>query len=152
MLLRECVTCMIPLVERGHVDVVDKLRPEFFSHVIHLGSAVSGTLASGLGPIDVMAALSPASTVVGIPRAAAMQAVAALEDDRRAIYGGCVGYFSAAGEAAMYIAIRTAVVKDHTLYVQAGAGIVAGSDVASEYAEMQSKVNAILEAASASRA
>ena len=119
---------------------------ERYSHVMHIVSSVTGTLAEDQGPMDVLAACFPAGTVSGAPKVRAMEIIDDLEPSRRGVYAGAVGYVDFSGTLDTCIAIRTMVVTDKTAYVQAGAGIVADSDPAREYEETQSKAAALRQA------
>jgi anthranilate synthase component 1 len=119
---------------------------ERYSHVMHIVSSVAGTLAAEQGPMDVLAACFPAGTVSGAPKVRAMEIIDELEPTRRGIYAGAVGYVDFTGTLDTCIAIRTMVVRDGTIYVQAGAGIVADSDPAKEYDETRNKAQALREA------
>jgi anthranilate synthase component 1 len=105
----------------GSVDVTDKFFIERYSQVMHIVSNVEGELAQGRDALDALIAGFPAGTVSGAPKVRAMQIIDELEKEKRGIYAGCVGYFSAAGEMDTCIVLRTAIVKDGTMYVQAGA-------------------------------
>jgi len=131
----------------GSVDVTDKFFIERYSQVMHIVSNVEGDLAEGRDALDALVAGFPAGTVSGAPKVRAMQIVDELEKEKRGIYAGCVGYFSAAGEMDTCIVLRTAIVKDGIMYVQAGAGIVADSDPASEQQECINKAKALFRAA-----
>jgi anthranilate synthase component 1 len=135
------------VAEIGSVEVTDQFFLEHYSHVMHIVSNVEGDLSPGKDAIDALVAGFPAGTVSGAPKVRAMEIIHELEADRRGIYAGCVGYFSAAGDMDTCIVLRTAVVKDGTMYVQAGAGIVADSDPASEQAECIAKARALFRAA-----
>jgi len=130
----------------GTVDVVDFMRVERYSHVMHLVSTVFGELAPGRDALDVFDATFPAGTVSGAPKLRAMEIIEALEPTRRNLYAGTVGYLDAAGDMDMAIAIRTAVLHQGRAYVQAGAGLVADSDPATEQAECENKAAAVLRA------
>lgn len=132
--------------EPGTVDVVDFMRVERYSHVMHLVSTVFGTVRPGLDALDVFDATFPAGTVSGAPKPRAMEIIEALEPCRRNLYAGTVGYVDAAGDMDMAIAIRTAVLHQGRAYVQAGAGLVADSDAATEQAECEHKAAAVLRA------
>ncbi len=132
--------------EIGTVSVPRYASVEKFSHVQHLVSEVRGRLADGRGAADALAACFPAGTLTGAPKIRAMELVDALEAVRRGIYGGAVGYFDAAGNCDLAIAIRTAVVEQGLWRVQAGAGIVADSVAEKEYAEAEAKAAAIFRA------
>ena len=135
----------------GTVDVTDQFFVERYSHVMHIVSNVEGKLSDGRDALDALAAGFPAGTVSGAPKVRAMQIIDELEKEKRGLYAGCVGYFSAAGEMDSCIVLRTALIKDGTMYVQAGAGIVADSDPASEQAECINKAKALFRAAEEAR-
>ncbi|MDQ5972837.1 MAG: anthranilate synthase component [Actinomycetota bacterium] len=135
--------------EPGSVSVVDFMSVERYSHVMHLVSTVTGTLADGRTAYDVLAATFPAGTLSGAPKPRAMAIIDELEPLRRGLYGGCVGYFDFAGNLDAAIAIRTALIKDGTAYVQAGAGLVADSVPATEADECSNKAAAVLRAIAA---
>lgn len=130
----------------GSVDVVDFMSVERYSHVMHIVSTVVGTVTEGRSAFDVLAACFPAGTLSGAPKPRAMEIIEGLEPTRRGLYGGCVGYLDFAGDADTAIAIRTALVLDGTVHVQAGAGIVADSDPAAEDDECRNKAMAVLRA------
>jgi anthranilate synthase component 1 len=119
---------------------------ERYSHVMHIVSSVVGELAPDQGPLDVLAACFPAGTVSGAPKVRAMEIIDALEPTRRGVYAGAVGYLDFSGNLDTCIAIRTMVAQTDTIYVQAGAGIVADSDPATEYEETRDKAQALREA------
>jgi anthranilate synthase component 1 len=133
----------------GSVDVSGFMRVERYSHVMHLVSTVFGRLLPGRTAFDVLRATFPAGTVSGAPKPRAMEIIEALEPHRRNLYAGTVGYFDAGGDMDMAIAIRTAVLHGGSAYVQAGAGVVADSDPASEQAECENKAAAVLRAVAA---
>ena len=135
----------------GSVAVVDFMSVERYSHVMHLVSTVTGTIAEGRTAYDVLAATFPAGTLSGAPKPRAMAIIDELEPVRRGLYGGCVGYIDFAGNLDTAIAIRTALIKDGTAYVQAGAGIVADSVPESEAAECANKAAAVLRAVAAAQ-
>jgi anthranilate synthase component 1 len=135
----------------GTVNVTDQFFIERYSHVMHIVSNVEGMLAKDRDALDALAAGFPAGTVSGAPKVRAMQIIDDLEKEKRGLYAGCVGYFSAAGEMDSCIVLRTALIKDGTMYVQAGAGIVADSDPASEQAECINKAKALFRAADEAR-
>jgi anthranilate synthase component 1 len=130
----------------GSVEVVDFMSIERYSHVMHIVSTVVGKLAPGRSSFDVLAACFPAGTLSGAPKPRAMEIIEELEPTRRGLYGGVVGYLDFAGELDTAIAIRTALVRDGVAYVQAGAGIVADSDPATEDQECRNKAAAVLRA------
>jgi len=131
----------------GSVRVTEKMVIERYSHVMHIVSNVEGRIAPGLDAIDVFRASFPAGTVTGAPKVRAMQIIDELEPVKRGIYSGAVGYIGFNGDMDVAIAIRTAVLKDRRLHVQAAAGIVADSDPRAEWQETQHKARAILRAA-----
>ncbi|MBO0656554.1 anthranilate synthase component I [Streptomyces triculaminicus] len=132
--------------EPGSVEVVDFMSIERYSHVMHIVSTVTGRLAEGRTAFDVLTACFPAGTLSGAPKPRAMQIIEELEPTPRGLYGGCVGYLDFAGDSDTAIAIRTALLRDGTAYVQAGAGVVADSDPAAEDAECRNKAAAVLRA------
>ncbi|MEV4975827.1 anthranilate synthase component I [Streptomyces scopuliridis] len=132
--------------EPGTVEVVDFMSVERYSHVMHIVSTVTGRVAEGRGAFDVLTACFPAGTLSGAPKPRAMQIIDELEPTRRGLYGGCVGYLDFAGDSDTAIAIRTALLRDGTAYVQAGAGVVADSDPVSEDTECRNKAAAVLRA------
>ncbi|MDD9706101.1 anthranilate synthase component I [Seohaeicola sp. SP36] len=137
----------------GRVAKIGTVRPteqfiiERYSHVMHIVSNVVGELAEDQDALSAFFAGMPAGTVSGAPKVRAMQIIDELEPEKRGIYGGGVGYFSAGGDMDMCIALRTAIVKDQKLYIQAGGGVVYDSDPESEYQETVHKSNAIRRAA-----
>jgi anthranilate synthase component 1 len=135
----------------GSVHVVDFMSVERYSHVMHLVSTVTGTLAPGRSAYDVLAATFPAGTLSGAPKPRAMAIIDELEPLRRGLYGGAVGYIDFAGNLDAAIAIRTGLIKDGTAYVQAGAGIVADSVPESEADECANKAAAVLRAVAAAQ-
>ena len=130
----------------GTVEVIDLLKVERYSHVMHLVSTVVGEVSDGLSAIDVLRACFPAGTLSGAPKVRAMEIIEELEPTRRGLYGGIVGYVDVAGDMDTAIAIRTTVIRDGRAYVQAGAGIVADSDPAAEDDECRNKAAAVLRA------
>jgi anthranilate synthase component 1 len=131
----------------GTVQVTENMVVERYSHVMHIVSNVEGRLRPGLDAIAVLRATFPAGTVSGAPKVRAMEIIDELEPTRRGIYAGAVGYLGFDGNMDLAIAIRTAVIRDGTLFVQAGAGIVADSVPLSEWTETQNKARALLRAA-----
>jgi anthranilate synthase component 1 len=131
----------------GTVQVSDLMVIERYSHVMHIVSNVEGKLQAGLSALDVLKAAFPAGTLSGAPKVRAMEVIDELEPVKRGIYGGAIGYLGFNGDMDLAIAIRTAVIKDGHLHVQAGAGIVADSDPTSEWQETQNKARAVLRAA-----
>ncbi|MBX7465492.1 MULTISPECIES: anthranilate synthase component I [unclassified Streptomyces] len=132
--------------EPGSVEVVDFMSIERYSHVMHIVSTVTGRVAEGRTAFDVLTACFPAGTLSGAPKPRAMQIIEELEPGRRGLYGGCVGYLDFAGDSDTAIAIRTALLRDGTAYVQAGAGVVADSDPVAEDDECRNKAAAVLRA------
>jgi anthranilate synthase component 1 len=135
------------IAETGSVKVTEAFGVERYSHVMHIVSNVEGRLKPGLSALDVLKASFPAGTLSGAPKIRAMELIDELEPTERGIYGGAVGYLSFAGDMDVAIAIRTGVVKDQTLYVQAGAGVVADSVPELEWKECEAKARAVLRAA-----
>ena len=135
----------------GTVTVTDQFFVERYSHVMHIVSNVEGKLDPRHDALDALAAGFPAGTVSGAPKVRAMQIIDELEKEKRGLYAGCVGYFSAAGDMDSCIVLRTALVKDGHMYVQAGAGIVADSDPAAEQQECINKSKALFRAAEEAR-
>ena len=134
------------VVEIGTVKLTEKMIVERYSHVMHIVSNVTGTLKQGKNAFDVLAATFPAGTVSGAPKIRAMEIIDELEPVKRGIYAGAVGYISWSGNLDTAIAIRTAVIKDETLHIQAGAGIVYDSVPRSEWDETMNKGRAIFRA------
>jgi anthranilate synthase component 1 len=135
------------VAQTGTVKVTENMQVEHYSHVMHIVSNVDGKLKPGLNAMDVLRATFPAGTVSGAPKVRAMEIIDELEVSKRGIYAGAVGYLGFNGDMDLAIAIRTAVIKDGSLYVQAGAGIVADSLPQSEWIETQNKARALLRAA-----
>ena len=135
----------------GTVKVTDQFFVERYSQVMHIVSNVEGRLDPRRDALDALAAGFPAGTVSGAPKVRAMEIIDELEKEKRGLYAGCVGYFSAAGDMDSCIVLRTALVKDGRMYVQAGAGIVADSDPASEQQECINKAKALFRAAEEAR-
>ncbi len=132
----------------GTVKVTDSFFIERYSHVMHLVSNVEGKIRDGLDAIDALAAGLPAGTLSGAPKIRAMEIIDEFEKEKRgAVYAGAVGYFAADGSMATCIVLRTALVKDGTMYVQAGGGVVADSDPEAEFQETVNKAKALLTAA-----
>jgi anthranilate synthase component 1 len=134
------------VAEVGSVEVTERLVIERYSHVMHIVSNVRGTLAAGRDCFDAFRATFPAGTLSGAPKIRAMEIIEELEPVRRGVYGGAVGYFGFGGTMDTCIAIRTMLVKDGMVYVQAGAGIVADSDPEREHAECLNKARGMLQA------
>ncbi|MGE5648920.1 MAG: anthranilate synthase component I [Bacillota bacterium] len=135
------------IAETGSVKVTDKLVIEKYSHVQHIVSNVEGILKPELTNLDVLKATFPAGTLSGAPKVRAMELIDELEPIKRGIYGGACGYLSFGGEMDLAIAIRTGVIKDGMLYVQAAAGVVADSVPEMEWQETENKARAVLRAA-----
>ncbi len=131
----------------GSVRVTERMVIERYSHVMHIVSNVEGEIDGRRDAMDALRGAFPAGTVSGAPKVRAMQIIDELEPEKRGVYAGAIGYFSANGSMDTCIALRTAIVKDGTMHVQAGAGIVADSDPASEYEECLNKANALVRAA-----
>jgi anthranilate synthase component 1 len=131
----------------GSVRVKSNYEVEYYSHVMHIASQVEGDIRENLDAIDALVAGFPAGTVSGAPKIRAMELIDDMEPDRRGAYAGAVGYISVAGDLDTCIALRTAIVKDQTMHVQAGAGIVYDSDPEAEYEETQNKARALIRAA-----
>jgi anthranilate synthase component 1 len=131
----------------GSVEVTEKFAIERYSHVMHIVSNVEGQLDDGRDAIEALSAGFPAGTVSGAPKVRAMEIIDELEKDKRGIYGGCIGYFGASGEMDTCIVLRTSIVKDGQMYVQAGAGIVYDSQPDYEQAECVAKAKALFRAA-----
>ena len=136
------------ICKTGTVKVTEQMVVERYSHVMHITSNVTGQIKDGLDAIDVLRAAHPAGTLSGAPKIRAMQIIDELEPVKRGVYGGAVGYIGWNGDMDMAIAIRTGVIKDNSLYVQAGGGIVADSVPRLEWKETMNKARALLRAAS----
>ena len=134
------------IAEPGSVRVTENMKVERYSHVMHIVSNVEGKLKQGFGPLEVLKATFPAGTLSGAPKIRAMEIIDELEPVKRGVYGGAVGYIGFNGEMDTAIAIRTAVIRDGRLYVQAGAGVVADSVPALEWKETMNKARAIFTA------
>ncbi len=130
----------------GSVKVTEAFAVERYSHVMHIVSNVEGILNDGMTSMDVLKATFPAGTLTGAPKVHAMQIIDQLEPSKRGIYGGACGYLSFAGDMDIAIAIRTGIIKDGTLYVQAAAGVVADSVPELEWKETEAKARALLRA------
>jgi len=135
------------VAQNGTVKLTEKMIIERYSHVMHIVSNVEAELKPGLNAMDVLKATFPAGTVSGAAKVRAMEIIDELEPSKRGIYAGAVGYLGFNGDMDLAIALRTAVVKDNMLYVQAGAGIVADSVPDSEWMETLNKARAVLRAA-----
>lgn len=134
------------IAKPGSVKVTEAFVVERYSHVMHLVSNVEGILNDGMSNMDVLRATFPAGTLTGAPKVHAMELIDRLEPNKRGIYGGACGYLSYAGDMDVAIAIRTGIVKDQTLYVQAAAGVVADSVPELEWKETEAKARALLRA------
>jgi len=135
------------VAEIGTVKVTESFAIERFSHVMHISSTVQGKIRPGLDALDALVAGFPAGTLTGAPKVRAMEIIEELEPTRRGYYAGCIGYFAANGTMDTCIGLRTALVKDGTMYVQAGGGVVADSDPMAEYEETRQKARALFRAA-----
>ena len=134
------------IARTGSVKVTEAFAIERYSHVMHIVSNVEGLLNEGMTSIDVLKATFPAGTLTGAPKVHAMELIDQLEPTKRGLYGGACGYLSYAGDMDVAIAIRTGIVKDQTLYVQAAAGVVADSVPELEWKETEAKARALLRA------
>ena len=135
------------IAKTGSVKVTEAFSVERYSHVMHIVSNVEGTLSDGMTAMDVLRATFPAGTLTGAPKVRAMELIDQLEPSKRGLYGGACGYLSYAGDMDVAIAIRTGIIKDQTLYVQAAAGVVADSVPELEWRETEAKARALLRAA-----
>jgi anthranilate synthase component 1 len=135
------------IAQIGSVRVTEQMTVERYSHVMHLVSNVEGLLTPGLSALDVLRATFPAGTLSGAPKIRAMELIDELEPTKRGLYGGACGYLSFTGELDLAITIRTGVLKDGLLHVQAAAGIVADSVPESEWLETENKARAVIRAA-----
>jgi anthranilate synthase component I len=135
------------VAEIGTMRVTEKMVVEYYSHVMHIVSNVEGRIRPDADALDALIAGFPAGTVSGAPKVRAMQIIDELEPERRGFYAGAVGYFGADGGMDTCIALRTALVKDGKMYVQAGGGVVADSDPETEYQESGNKARALIRAA-----
>ena len=134
------------IAKTGSVKVSDAFCVERYSHVMHIVSNVEGTLLDGMTSMDVLKATFPAGTLTGAPKVHAMELIDQLEPTKRGLYGGACGYLSYAGDMDVAIAIRTGIIKNQTLYVQAAAGVVADSVPELEWKETEAKARALLRA------
>ena len=134
------------IAKTGSVKVTEAFAVERYSHVMHIVSNVEGLLKDGMSSMDVLRATFPAGTLTGAPKVHAMELIDQLEPVKRGIYGGACGYLSFAGDMDVAIAIRTGIIKNHTLYVQAAAGVVADSIPEMEWRETEHKARALLRA------
>ena len=135
------------IAKTGSVKVTEAFAVERYSHVMHIVSNVEGMLKDGVSNMDVLRATFPAGTLTGAPKIRAMEVIDELEPVKRGIYGGACGYLSFAGDMGVAIAIRTGIVQNQTLYVQAAAGVVADSIPEMEWAETEHKARALIRAA-----
>lgn len=134
------------IAKTGSVKVTEAFVVERYSHVMHIVSNVEGTLKDGMTNMDVLRATFPAGTLSGAPKVHAMELIDQLEPNKRGLYGGACGYLSYAGDMDVAIAIRTGIIKDQTLYVQAAAGVVADSVPEMEWKETEAKARALMRA------
>lgn len=134
------------VAEVGSVETVEKMVIENYSHVMHLSSTVVGKIKKGIDALDVLISAFPAGTVSGAPKLRAMEIIEELEKVKRSFYSGCVGYFASNGDMETCITLRSALIKNKKIYLQAGAGIVYDSDPESEYQECLNKTRALVEA------
>ena len=135
----------------GSVTVTEQFSVEYYSHVMHMSSNVEGQLTPDCDVLDALMAGFPAGTVSGAPKIRAMEIIDEVEPEQRGLYAGCIGYFGAHGDMDTCIALRTAIIKDGTLYAQAGGGVVADSDPEFEYQESLNKAQVLLRAAELAR-
>jgi len=135
------------IAKTGSVKVTEAFVVERYSHVMHIVSNVEGVLKDGMSNMDVLRATFPAGTLTGAPKIRAMEIIDELEPVKRGIYGGACGYLSFAGDMDVAIAIRTGIVQNNTLYVQAAAGVVADSVPEMEWKETEHKARALIRAA-----
>jgi len=132
--------------EPGTVEVSELMNVERYSHVMHIVTDVHGSMSEGLGALDAFSACFPAGTLTGAPKIRAMEIIDELEPCRRGVYGGSVGYLGYSGNLDMCIAIRTMIIKDDVVYIQAGAGIVADSRADKEFEETENKARGLVKA------
>ena len=128
------------------VEVTEKMKVEYYSHVMHIVSNVEGIFNNKFSKFETLLSGFPAGTVSGAPKIRAMEIIDELETTKRKVYAGGIGYFSANGDFDTCIALRTAVAKNNKFYVQSGAGIVADSKAENEYLETVNKAKALLKA------
>ena len=131
----------------GTVSVTEKMIVEYYSHVMHIVSNVEGDLKKNMDSIDALISGFPAGTVSGAPKIRAMEIIEELENVNRSFYGGAMGYFDSNGQMDTCISLRTGLIKDNNLYVQAGGGVVYDSDPEKEFQETINKAQAIIAAA-----
>jgi anthranilate synthase component 1 len=129
------------------VQVTEHFNIEYYSHVMHIVSNVEGKLRDGVDSLDALFAGFPAGTVSGAPKIRAMQIIDELETEQRGFYGGCVGYLDGNGDVDTCIALRTALIKNNEIVLQAGGGVVADSDPEFEHQECRNKARALVTAA-----
>jgi anthranilate synthase component 1 len=134
------------IAKTGSVKVTESFVVERYSHVMHIVSNVEGVLHDGVSNMDVLRATFPAGTLTGAPKVHAMELIDRLEPSKRGLYGGACGYLSYAGDMDVAIAIRTGIIKDQTLHVQAAAGVVADSVPELEWQETEHKARALIRA------
>ncbi len=135
----------------GTVEVDELMTVERYSHVMHIVSNVKGLMKKGMGSFEALKACFPAGTLTGAPKVRAMEIIEELEPCKREVYGGCVGYFDFSGNMDMCIAIRTLVIKDSMVHIQAGAGLVADSVPEKEFEETENKARGMLKAVEMAR-
>ena len=135
--------------KEGTIEVTEKMVIENYSHVMHISSTVEGILRDDLDALDALISGFPAGTVSGAPKIRAMEIIEELEKSRRSFYAGCVGYFSGNGDMETCIILRSALIKDNKIHLQAGAGVVFDSNPQSEYQECLNKARALMKAAEA---
>jgi anthranilate synthase component 1 len=134
------------VAETGSVKLTEYATVEKYSHVMHIVSHVQGALRRGLDWLHLLRATFPAGTLSGAPKVRAMEIIDELENVRRGPFGGCVGYVDYSGNMDLAITIRTMLVKDEQVYLQAGAGVVADSDPELEHLECENKLRALIQA------
>jgi len=134
------------VAENGSVEVVKKMQIEYYSHVMHISSTVEGNLKQGYDAIDALIAGFPAGTVSGAPKIRAMEIIQELEEIKRSFYAGCVGFFASNGKMETCITLRSALIKDGKIHLQAGAGVVFDSVPKLEYQECLNKMQALIKA------
>ena len=133
--------------KKGSIKVTEKMIIEYYSHVMHIVSNVEGTINNKLDAIDALIAGFPAGTVSGAPKIRAMEIIEELENLNRSFYAGCMGYFDSNGDMDTCISLRTGLIKNNKLYIQAGAGIVHDSNPKNEHQEILNKAGALMAAA-----
>ena len=134
------------VAKAGSVKVTEKMVIEYYSHVMHISSNVEGELRDDLDALDALISGFPAGTVSGAPKIRAMEIIEEIEKVKRSFYAGCVGYFASNGDMETCITLRSALIKDGKIYLQAGAGVVFDSDPQSEYQECINKAQALIRA------